>query len=275
MNRILQSVLILLILPCLMQAQTPRKRNDEKRCVTCHVQWHVDQQQDNNLIPAIRTRTIIDGQPGMVSAQEMCLSCHDGYVMDSREIFSSANHRTDLDLAHIHRQDLPLSTEGDIYCGTCHTPHALKPQQAGGLAPFLREPTNNSTLCLDCHADHSAKNGGHPIHTRAVTDRSLLAGTFLGSDGGVECMTCHPIHGKQAVRGVTGSDRTVLCSKCHEPYFQIRNTDHDLTDSWQTGEGAIGPSLEGQDVCAACHTSHGGHVPGMWSCMILSASLTR
>jgi len=256
---------VVLLLPALSSAQSERKINDEKRCVTCHVQWHEDHDQANNLLPNIRTSTVIDGRPGIVSDAEMCLSCHDGYVMDSRETFSSTNHQGDLDKAHIRIQGLPLNTTNAIYCGTCHTPHALKPVRRGSLAPFLREPVTNSTLCLDCHADHAQDQGSHPIHVIPDTAAKLSAETFLGTQGELECMTCHPIHGTEAVIGVSVQDRTVLCSSCHASKFQINSTDHDLSSTLSNKSGAIGPSLADQDACASCHVSHGGQGKFMWA----------
>ncbi len=261
--------LILLLASCLIPTfilgQLSRKRNDEKECVICHAQWHPKQGAADQLLPQIKTSTIIDGKPGVVSDEQMCISCHDGYVMDSREIFSSDNHQGDLDKSHIRIQELPLGTDDEIYCGTCHTPHALKPKYTGGLAPFLREKVNNSALCLDCHSDQAKDHVNHPIHLQVSPDHKMPNDTYFGKNDKLECMTCHPIHGSNGVIGVTGQDRSELCSACHESYFEIQLTDHDLPTTFKNKSGTIGPSLNEQDACAACHSSHDGKGKVMWA----------
>ncbi|MEA3286657.1 MAG: cytochrome c3 family protein [Candidatus Marinimicrobia bacterium] len=262
-KRYLIVCLLSCLIPTLVWGQLSRNRNDEKECVICHAQWHHDLDNPGQLLPEISTSTIIDGKPAVVSDREMCISCHDGYVMDSREVFSSTNHQVNLDKTHINVQGLPLGAEDEIYCGTCHTPHALKPERAGGLAPFLRVEVNNSAMCLDCHSDQAANHASHPIHVQ-VTQHNLPGNPFFGENEQLECMTCHPIHGDQGVTGVAGKDRSELCSACHEPYFNIQLTDHDLTTTLQNKNNTIGPSLEDQDVCAPCHISHNGGGEFMW-----------
>ncbi|MCF6238965.1 MAG: hypothetical protein L3J79_09180, partial [Candidatus Marinimicrobia bacterium] len=238
----------------------------EKKCVICHAQWHVDRTQEDQLIPDIETNIFLDGRPAMVSNEEMCLSCHDGYVLDSREVFNSANHRGDLDISHLKIQGLPLGQDGKIYCGTCHTPHALKPDQRGGLAPFLREQVTNSTLCLDCHSNQAGDHKNHPIHVKQPANHKLPESAFFGDNNSVECLTCHPLHRTQAAYGVEGNDRSELCSACHSDYFNIQLSDHDLPLVAENKKGGLPFSMStNQDVCATCHSSHAGKGPAIWA----------
>ncbi len=265
MKRYLILILLAGLFPTAIWPQLARTRNDEKECVICHAQWHPKQNAPDQLLPEINVSTIIDGKPGVVSDREMCISCHDGYVLDSREVFSSKNHQRGMDKAHIKIQNLPLGTDDEIYCGTCHTPHALKPERAGGLAPFLREAVTSSALCLDCHSGQEKDHVNHPIHVQVSSGNKLPNASFFGKNDQMECMTCHPIHGSQGVTGVTGQDRSELCSACHEDYFDIQLTDHDLTTTLKIKNSTIGPNLEEQDVCAACHSSHNGKGKTMWT----------
>jgi len=264
MRRFTALVMITLMIPIIIFGQRSRNKNDEKECVICHAQWHQDLNASDQLLPEIQTSIIIDGKPGVVSDREMCISCHDGYVLDSREVFSSENHQGELDKGHLKIQGLPLGTDDEIYCGTCHTPHALKPKHTGGLAPFLREEVTDSKLCLNCHSDRAEDHTNHPIHV-AVLEHDMPDNSFFGENDNLECMTCHPIHGTESVMGVRGEDRSELCSACHEPYFNIQLTDHDLSTAFKNSPGSIGPSLENQDACAACHTSHNGKGKAMWA----------
>jgi len=257
--------LLLILMPALLSAQKARKRNDEKECGICHVQWHPDRTAEGNLIPSLETSTRIDGRAAVVSHKQMCLSCHDGYVKDSREVFGSSNHQGDMDKGHLTIQGLPLGTKGQIYCGTCHTPHALKPNKPGGLAPFLRKPALTSDLCLNCHSSNGKDHGNHPLKIKLAKGQKVPAGGKIGPDGTIECLTCHPIHGDRPTLSVVGQDRKDLCISCHEQYFQIELTDHDLPTTLAKSGTVIGPNLAGQDVCASCHKTHNGLGKTMWS----------
>lgn len=264
MKRRILLLILILTLPNLVFGQRTRNRNDEKECGICHVQWSPDLKDKSALLPKLEASTVIDGRPGVVSHEQMCLSCHDGYVNDSREVFASSNHKAGMDKGHIKIQGLPLGTKGQIYCGTCHTPHALRPNKPGGLAPFLRKEAINSTLCLDCHSSNAKDHGNHPIKIKLAPGQKIPDGGSIGTDGTIECLTCHPMHGDRPVLAVTGEDRRELCVSCHEAYFQIEMTDHDIPSQLNRSQDALGPNLAGQDVCASCHKSHNGFGDVMW-----------
>ncbi len=250
----------------------PDGRKVSLDCVTCHVNWHDDIDPEQSLIPEIDAPIQLQGLPAHIATAAMCFSCHDGTVNDSRQTFSSSNHQQDMDLKHADLQDMPLDKNGDIYCGTCHTPHSLKPENQGGLAPFLRDEKINSSLCLNCHSDQAANHLNHPIHIPVKPGHKMPENTFWGESGSMECMTCHPIHGTQGVVGVKGNDRTELCSSCHSAYFNIELTDHDLTRKLKNQPGTIGPELSREDPCVACHSSHNGKGKHMWAMDVEDAS---
>ena len=266
MNSQFRSFILLLVLAGVIFGQPQRRdRNISFDCVICHVSWHDDAKDQNSLLPQIKAPIQIEGLDAHAPIKDMCMSCHDGTVKDSREIFRSNNHALGMDQSGMTIRDLPLDNEKNIYCGTCHTPHSLKPTRAGGLAPFIRKEVTNSDLCLSCHRGQSAKHFNHPIHIPVNADHKMPEGTFFGKNASIECMTCHPIHGEKGTWGVTGDDRTELCSACHESYFNIELTDHDLATTLRSAPGALGPSLGEQDACATCHSSHGGNGKFMWA----------
>jgi len=263
----LMSVLIFLIgLPSVMLGQhNPDGRKVSLECVTCHVSWHDAVNSKVSLLPEVDAPIQLQGIPARIPMAAMCFTCHDGTVKDSRQIFSSNNHKPGMQVQHADLQGMPLDKNGNIYCGTCHTPHSLKPDRIGGLAPFLRKEKINSALCLSCHSTQSKDHLNHPLKVKVGAGNKMAKNTFWGKDGTIECMTCHPIHGTQAVTGVQGNDRSELCSSCHEAYFKIKLTDHDLTSSLKNKSGTIGPELGGKDPCVACHVSHGAKAKHMWA----------
>jgi len=261
--------ILILFLLCGLSLGLGQRNPDGRRvsldCVTCHVTWHDNIDPKQSLLPPVDAPIQIQGMPARVPTERMCFSCHDGTIQDSRENFVSRNHKLGMNAKHVNIKDLPKDKQGKIYCGTCHTPHSLAPNTPGGLAPFLRKEVKGSTLCLDCHSNQSVAHKNHPIKIKVPAGHSMPANTFWGKDGSMECMTCHPIHGPQAAVLVKGNDRTDLCASCHKAYFNIKQTDHDLSTAFKTRTGALGPDLGSQDACSACHVSHNGKAAHMWS----------
>lgn len=269
MNSILKPypffIFLALVGTTLIGQHNPDGRKVSLDCVTCHVSWHENIDPEKSLMPDVEAPIQIQGMPARIPTAIMCFTCHDGTINDSREVFGSDNHQMGMDAKHLDIQGLPLDKNGDIYCGTCHTPHSLTPSGAGGLAPFLREEKINSDLCISCHSNQASDHTNHPTKIKVSPGHSMPPNTFWGKDGTIECMTCHPIHGREAVIGVTGNDRTELCSSCHEAYFDIKLTDHDLSSALKNRSSGIGPVLGGEDPCSACHVSHNAKADHMWS----------
>lgn len=266
-TRHLSLLFLLIVLPNFALAQ-PRSRDRQIsfNCVVCHVGWQDNIDKNKSLLPVPKAPIQIEGLPAHVPVLDMCVTCHDGTIEDSRQVFSSRNHQLyGMDLSKVKITDLPLDKNGNIYCGTCHTPHSMKPDQPGGLSPFMRVDPKNSSLCLKCHAEQSKVHLNHPIHVQAPANNKMPSGTYFSGNNTIECMTCHPIHGSQGTIGVKGDDRSELCSACHESYFSVSLTDHDLTTTTRIKAGTIGPSFEGADVCASCHKSHNGKGNKMWA----------
>jgi hypothetical protein len=90
---------------------------------------------------------------GVVSTEEMCYSCHDGYVMDSRSVtWKNKGHRTFVKPSNkvTIPADLPLSNKDEIYCGTCHSAHgggSNTDASISGALSFLRKDNIDSLMC--------------------------------------------------------------------------------------------------------------------------------
>jgi len=157
--------------------------SSKRNCAICHVMWIDDFRTDKE--------TLIEWQPGnvlmkdtqgVVSSEEMCYSCHDGYVMDSRSVTWKYNgHRTFMKPSKnvTVPADLPLSNKDEIYCGTCHTAHGggsnTDASISGGLS-FLRKDNIDSQMCEMCHTKQAAfkRYHGHPVKTKSYDIPEIL-----------------------------------------------------------------------------------------------------
>jgi predicted CXXCH cytochrome family protein len=213
------AVLLLLTLgvdqPGLGQEVMP---NSSKECAICHIRWvHAFERTDPQAGPM---EMVLDRQAG---SGDMCLSCHDGSVTDSRfKVWSTRHHTTDSvpsAAVHIPTETFPLDAQGRMTCATCHTAHAVPDSSDLKTVIFLRQPNVDSSLCLACHPEHAAKNDfQHPLGdvNYPIPQEILEAG------------------GKTSAEG-----HTVICQTCHEP--------HGARNAWML---VLPPSK----LCIACHT---------------------
>ena len=186
---------------------------------------------------------------GIVSAEEVCYSCHDGYVADSRfTVWKYHNHPTFQKPSKdvIIPSTLTLSNKGEIYCGTCHSPHSGR-ESAPGVSPeetipgplaFLRLPNINSSLCEACHitkADFHRTNG-HPLHmdTMPIPQALFEQGSVQAEPKNtIICETCHKNHGAKGSHiTVVDNSRSGLCMICHKERT-ISGSPHDAPDAMQ------------------------------------------
>lgn len=222
-----------------------------RQCIICHINWGDDFDRLEPFLPPLKNPVILDGEPARNSSEEMCWSCHDGYVKDSRTVFRPG----DIHLRKLPKGfstgSLPLDLNGDVYCGTCHTPHTHKMGRKYELSPFIRDGILASELCLNCHADHAGNAGNHPIHAQLKDGRGAsLTNSFTPRDR-VECLSCHKMHSAHPTRNTEGKDRGRLCAACHEPQQEVLSTRHSLS-SGKPGE---------HDACSTCHAPHANASP--------------
>lgn len=258
-------------------ADTPKasaqfEMSSKKECALCHIMW-MDEFRTNK-------ETLIQWQPGnvlmkdtqgIVSAEEVCYSCHDGYVGDSRfSAWKDHNHPVfqkpskDMTIP----ASLPLSNKDEIYCGTCHSPHSGREAVPGaspeetipGPLAFLRLPNINSGLCEACHvnrADYRSTNG-HPLHVTMPTIPEVLLkeGSVQGKPvERIICETCHKTHGAKGSRiTVMANNQSGLCMVCHK--------ERTITGSAHGAESMPGvriptePIVSESGPCGICHGVH-------------------
>jgi len=93
------------------------------------------------------------------------------------------------------------------WCVDCHDPHATN--HKWGL---LRE---SQSLCLGCHfTDASQKAHRHPYGVKPINKKKLAPHLALGSDGKLECLTCHAPHAS-ATAFLLRTDNVNKCLGCH------------------------------------------------------------
>ncbi|UCH21789.1 MAG: hypothetical protein JSU83_00525 [Deltaproteobacteria bacterium] len=255
-------------------------------CAICHVMWIDDFRTDKE--------TLIEWQPGnvlmkdtqgVVSSEDICYSCHDGYVLDSRStVWKFNQHKTFI--KPTTRVTVPpsltLSNKGELYCGTCHTPHVTgSPPEAdlAGLTTFLRKKNVDSNLCEMCHinqADYRVTNG-HPLH---IMEPNFSDSLFqMGSKKAAErnkiiCQTCHIVHGAKGEKIViTENKNSELCIICHDKQKQLVNSKHDLRLTLPDVKNAKQQLPSESGPCGACHAPHNAVNKRLWARQLAPGNL--
>jgi nitrate/TMAO reductase-like tetraheme cytochrome c subunit len=188
-------------------AQAISKRAS-KECLICHALWFdVFKTDQKTLIKQTDSAIVIAGAMGLASSKAMCVSCHDGYVVDSRVMIVKGN-------PHHSRKKLPdglklpegfrLDSNNEIYCGTCHTFHDIKGSGEVGGTPFMRMDNESSQMCIACHVDKTGPQGysNHPVLKEANNFPRLAAakkGSRFGPGQEIICQSCHNAHGERAM----------------------------------------------------------------------------
>ncbi|MHC4742164.1 MAG: cytochrome c3 family protein, partial [Planctomycetota bacterium] len=192
-------------------------RNSSRECAICHIRWVEAFEravgEDGGM------DTVLERQAG---SGDMCLSCHDGSVTDSRfKVWSTKHHTTGSKPSpdiEIPTERFPLDSEGRMTCATCHTAHAVPDSSDLKTVVFLRQANVDSSLCLACHGEHAQKNEyQHPLGRRdtPVPQVILDAGGQTSEDGHmVFCQTCHEPHGARNAWMLV-LPPTELCIACH------------------------------------------------------------
>jgi predicted CXXCH cytochrome family protein len=230
--------------------------------------------------------TLIEWQPGnvlmkdtqgVVSSEDMCYSCHDGYVMDSRhEAWKHNGHKTFVKPSNkvTIPEDLPLSNKDEIYCGTCHSAHgggSNTDASISGALSFLRKDNVDSSLCERCHRKEAAfkKYNGHPTRTKSSNIPEILfaaGGKRSKSRDLVICQTCHLVHGAKGNKlTVIDNQGSALCTTCHEKQISLLQTKHDLRLSLPDEKNIREQKPAESGPCGACHLPHNASGKRMWA----------
>ena len=243
-------------------------RNSSRECAICHIRW-VDtafsaaNPQDKEM------QSVLDRKAG---SGEMCLSCHDGSVVDSRfKVWATRHHSTDVvpsPTVKIPTDKFPLDDNGHMTCATCHTAHAVANSSDIRTVIFLRQPNVNSSFCISCHSGHAKKNEfQHPMgHAEAAVPQNIIdAGGKTSGDGHIIfCQTCHEPHGAQNAFMLV-LPPAQLCVSCHKNKMAdpnsltgmpVHRTYHGFGPSavLPDANAAIDPNAELN--CVSCHRLH-------------------
>jgi predicted CXXCH cytochrome family protein len=258
------------------------EKSSKKECALCHVMWlDVFRTNKETLIKWQPGNVLMKDSQGIVSSEEICYSCHDGYVEDARytvwkynnhPVFKKPSQDVKIPAA------LTLSVKDELYCGTCHSPHSGR-EAAPGSSPeetipgplsFLRLPNVDSSLCEACHVKETdfKRSNGHPVHTD-----KLKIPEVLFADGSVKaqnkdsviCQTCHAVHGAKG-RDITVMDNSQsgLCMACHKERT-IAGTLHDARETMRGEINLLGQPVSESGPCGACHVPHRSAGYKLWA----------
>jgi len=266
--------------PAHAQLRAPRQGDSAKKCAVCHYRWIYTFYVEHRGTPIAPL-----DEKEVVGSREMCLSCHDGSVRDSRDkICNDPGHRIGIVPSQHVRipKNFPLDDQGKMQCSTCHTPHAVSFEQGMQFTFFLRSVNKDSSFCKECHVEKTGgtEKGNHPIDVsvKKVPEQIIKAGGKMGKSkpNQIICETCHTPHGgvnnKRLVLSVEDPQTmSVLCEVCHtKSPDTIKNPaasrfSHPLDISpdkavqvpkkWACGEDVV-LGKGGVLVCRTCHKPH-------------------
>jgi hypothetical protein len=205
-----KSIPIILLSALFLFASSARAitKRVSKECLVCHVLWFdVFKTDQKTLLKQRDSSIVIAGSMGLASSKEMCVTCHDGYIVDSRVMIVKGNPHYSLKkrpdgfkLPEIFR----LDSKNEIYCGTCHTLHDIKGSGEMGSTAFMRMKNEGSQMCIACHGGKTGqqKFTDHPFVKEANNFPRLEAakkGAKFGPAQEIICESCHNSHGGRAL----------------------------------------------------------------------------
>lgn len=265
--------------------------SSKRECAICHIAWMDDFKMTGVKIfvdPIVRGEVIIAGRQGVVSTEELCYTCHDGAVLDSRDthwmkgghpVYVKPSKNVTIPKA------FPLDKDGHIFCGTCHSAHGVewgKGQDDMGEQKtiFLRHDNPNSFICRQCHVNKipGKKHNNHPLNVTTIKipqKLQKLGGKIGIATDQVICESCHKVHGAKGGYKmlIARIDNAELCGICHMDKYAAgreeaeRKHTHpvNVVPKYATiDEGIIKKGgrkgSQGKIVCNTCHKLH--NAPG-------------
>jgi len=199
---------------------------DQFDCTACHPAKIRDfkGRRANPVTPVEEFPELPTGKQDVASSPGMCFSCHDGFVMDSRFMWQDGDY-------HGHRigmsppedmtppefngsPEFPLNSDGNVYCGTCHSGHVNDAEGAfAKTGPFMRQSADGGNICTACHTEKMAiKGSAHDKGGRRNKD----------FEGRGTCGGCHVAHGSDRLLmwakdlGEGQLPLNQLCRSCHD-----------------------------------------------------------
>jgi predicted CXXCH cytochrome family protein len=261
--------------------------SSKRECAICHIAWMDDFKMEGKKIfvdPIIRGEVIIAGRQGVVSTQEICYTCHDGAVLDSRDMaWMPGSHPVFVKPSKnvTIPKTFPLDKKGRIFCGTCHSAHGVdwgkKPDEVIlDRTIFLRHENPNSFICRQCHTNKlpGENNNNHPVNVTSlkIPEKIYKMGGKTGmAPDQVICESCHRVHGaksnyKMLIQGIKNSE---LCGTCHTDKYATSMEEAEqkrthpvniipesakISDDIVKNGGRVGS--QGKIICNSCHKIH-------------------
>lgn len=161
-----------------------------------------------------------------------CLQCHDGLVMDSREVWDPARRHHPVGV--VPERPLPegfaLDADGALTCTTCHAPHGTIAGEEAALplvrhasvsTPLERLGQDVDGLCTACHSDAPHIGGGvgavggkgHPTGDALLRALAARGDTTLPAKS--TCLSCHAVHGAKGKDLTRDPGDGTACLGCH------------------------------------------------------------
>ena len=253
---------------------------ENRECATCHIMWLNDFKRDDvtTLIPFDPKPVVDTGKQDVASTERMCFSCHDGFMLDSRQVWRSGAHGHPVGVKPSDKVRIPtskgkiifpLNDDGKLYCGTCHSAHGVDWKQEESPV-FMRVKNVDSSLCFACHLDRSTgpAEGNHPVFKKIPNPPAALRehGSHFGRGGTVICQTCHNPHGStQKKLLVMSKENSELCGTCHADKYLIRHTKHDMAEMAPEARNSKNQTVAESGPCGVCHLPHKANGPALWA----------
>ena len=261
-------------------AEASREVSEKRECSTCHIMWLKDFNRNDvtTLIPYEPKPVVATGKQDVSSTNEMCFSCHDGFVLESRPVWKSDKHTHPVGVKPSKNITIPklkgktvfpLNDDGKVYCGTCHTAHGVSWNQKESPV-FLRVKNVESSMCMACHLEKGTGpiEGNHPVFKKPPNKpQSLIdAGASFTKKGGIICQSCHTPHAAAADKILLiKNEKSSLCFTCHKDKKVIQNTKHNIDKTAPDALNIKGQTTAEAGVCSTCHLPHGANGAKLWA----------
>ncbi|MBU0945737.1 MAG: cytochrome c3 family protein [Proteobacteria bacterium] len=269
LSRVLLFLLLLSPQIALAEVTAPSNPSSAKECALCHYRW-IDTfflyGRGSDLVPYQAEKVVAEA--------EICHSCHDGSVADSRaRVYNDQHHPINkpppegMEIPEI----FPLDKNGFMQCATCHTAHGVPSEMGMDKTIFVRSSNDDSGMCRQCHKDKDggSDKGNHPIDSTKIkfSDEFRELGAIEGGrKNQVICESCHRVHGaandKFLIDSAQGGGQ--LCLDCHRDKEAMVATVHDLRISSPNSTNLKGKTPAQSGICGVCHLVHGASEVMLW-----------
>jgi predicted CXXCH cytochrome family protein len=258
--------------------QSTKNPNSAKACAICHFRWI-----DTFFVEGKGSDLVEYQSEKVVAKPEMCFSCHDGSVKDSRaRVYHDSGHKTNKPPPAQMRipEIFPLDEDGNMQCSTCHTAHGVQGGEGSDDTIFMRTSNRTSEMCRQCHPerDGGMVAGNHPIGAtkQDIPARLVALGAAAGGEKNqIVCETCHTAHGSPYESLlIESAENSTLCLDCHrdknifepdgrrKPFHVIDVAPQKATIPKALMEAGAKLGRRGVLTCQTCHKVHTNKIGG-------------